>query len=130
MYSLNNVIIDMTCLWWTCRGSNRGWILSLRNEIQWEPNYWILSFFWFWIWTEDFNFFSFNMMSGDMDPYVLVQYKSQERKSSVARGNWRFTCANWYLITDIYYIHLLTWCFCPPSLYWSPGSMLLGFEDY
>lgn len=23
---------------------------------------------------------------GDMDPYVLVQYKSQERKSSVARG--------------------------------------------
>ncbi|CAM8962184.1 unnamed protein product [Rhodiola kirilowii] len=24
---------------------------------------------------------------GDMDPYVLIQYKSQERKSSVARGD-------------------------------------------
>jgi len=24
---------------------------------------------------------------GGMDPYVLIQYKSQERKSSVAQGN-------------------------------------------
>lgn len=34
------------------------------------------------------------MMAGDMDPYVIVQYKSQERKSSVARGNWCFAYAN------------------------------------
>lgn len=33
--------------------------------------------------SEDFNF---DTMAANMDPYVLVKYKSQERKSKVARG--------------------------------------------
>ena len=26
-------------------------------------------------------------LAGDMDPYVLIQYKGQEHKTSVSRGN-------------------------------------------
>jgi hypothetical protein len=56
MYSLNNVIIDMTCLRWTCRGSNRGWILSF-NKMKED-----------FIWTRSLNWFGREIASNHDNP--------------------------------------------------------------